>query len=233
MLIAFVAAVLCACTAVEEIALIENGVKTEYSVDEEFPKDAKISVKYQGGRTETVNIGGGNVSGFDTSTSGTRTMTVNYGGKSLAVEYNVKGRVNTGARVTAEADFSEDSVKVTLRLSGLDTFGVSLYAIKIKTTYSADKLGDAVVRTTVDGWTVETVESAGTVSALFYDPNAEIPISADGAFAEITFGRVTSSDGTEIYFSGGSAGYDEIDASDGEELWFMPAFGIGYSVIED
>lgn len=233
MFILFAAVALCSCTAVENIELIGNGIKTEYSVDEKFQRDAKISVKYKSGKTETVNIDAECVEGFDTAISGTRVMTVNYGGKSLSVEYNVKGRVNTRARVTADADFSEDVVKATLTLSGLDTSGASLYAIKIKTAYSAANLELVSVKSTVDGWTAETDYTAGAVSALFYDPNAETPISADGAFAEITFKKVSAFDETEIYFSGGSADYEEIDASDGEELWFMPAFGIGYLVIED
>lgn len=221
------------CTAVTEIELIENGIKTEYSVDDEFPRDAVLSVKYKNGKTETVNIEVANVDGFDTSLSGTRTMTVNYGGKSLPVEYNVKGRVNTRARVKADADFEEEVVKVTLSISGLDTLGASLYAIKIKTTYEADKLELIAVNVTADGWICDTVGATGSVSALFYNTDAENPISADCAFAEITFRKVAQLNETEIYFSGGSAGYDEIDVSDGEDIWYMPAFGIYYYVIED
>lgn len=221
------------CTTVTEIALVENGIKTEYSVDEEFPREAFISVKYKNGKTETVNIKVSDVDGFDTTISGTRTMTVNYGGKTLPVEYNVKGRVNTLARVKADANFEEEVFKVTLSISGLDTLRASLYAIKIKTTYEADRLELVAVNATADGWTCDTVGATGSVSALFYNPNAESPIIADCAFAEITFGKISQFSETEIYFSGGSAGYEEIDVSDGEEIWFMPAFGIGYIVIED
>ncbi len=221
------------CTTVTEIALVENGVKTEYSVDEEFPREARISVKYKNGKTETVNIRASDVEGFDTGISGTRTMTVNYGGKSLPVEYNVKGRVNTRARVKADVDVGDGVLKITLSLSGLDTSGAPLYAIKIKTAYSADKLEYVGAVAAADGWTVETVATAGSVSALFYNADAENPINADCKFAEITFGTLSQADGTEFYFSGGSAGYEEIDVSDGEGIWYMPAFGIGYYVIED
>ena len=232
-LLLLVTVTLYGCTAVTEIALSENGVRTEYSVDEEFPRDARISVKYKNGRTETVILRRENVSGFDTSTSGTRTMTLNFGGKSLSVEYNVKGQVNTLARVLAYADVTEDVVKITLKLSGLDTLGAPLYAIRIKTAYSADKLELVETKAAKDGWTCETAESFGSVSALFYDRNADSPITEDGTFAEITLRKISRFTETEFYFSGGSAGYDEIEISGGEDIRYMPAFGIGYYVIED
>lgn len=225
----------CGAHEVEEISVYENSVKTVYAVDEGFPKGAKLAVKYKNGKTETVSIDFSNgVSGFDTSTSGVKTMTIGYGGKSVDVEYTVAGRVNVKARVDARAKFLSDGVRIILSLGGLDTLGSPLYAIRITVGFEAEKLGDVSARALADGWTRNAVNNEGSVSFLFYDETSENPISSEGAFAEIDLKWVAEpASSAEFTFSGGTDKTAEIEASDGEELWFLPAFGMGYSIEED
>lgn len=235
----FSVAVLSACAddkTVEGISVFENSVPTVYEVDGTFPNDAKITVKYKSGKTETVAIVfAEHVSGFDTSLSGKRTMTVSYGGKSVDVEYNVNGNVNTKIRLTAEitADNERNLLKIALKLSGLDTLSQQLYAIRIVTAYEPDKFRFVSAETSRENLSIEKSETQGSVSVIVYGKNTESAISSDGVIAELGFSKETVSETFGFKFSGGYAGYDEIDASDGEQMLFLPSFGLESIVIED
>lgn len=215
---------------VESISVFENSVPSVYEVDESFPKDAKITVSYKSGKTENVAINfAEHVKGFDATLSGKRVMTVSYGGKSLELEYTVKGNVNTEARVSAEITRDEaepNFIKIVLKLSGLDTSAQQLYAIRIVTAYEFDKFGFVSAVAARENLSLQTHETQGSVAAIVYGGNAANAITSDGVIVELKFEKKTDAASFEFGFSGGYAGYDEIDASDGEEMLFLPSFKI-------
>lgn len=232
----FLLFVLSACAddkTVEEISVFENSVPTVYEVDQTFPNDAKITVKYKSGKSENVSVNfAENVSGFDTSLSGKRTMTVSYGGKTLDAEYTVKGNVNTKIRVTAEicGDAERpDTLKIALKLSGLDTSAQPLYAIRIVTAYESDKFGFVSANAAGENLSLEKSEKQSSVSVVVYGKNADNAISEDGIIAELVFSKKSAVGTFGFKFSGGYAGYDEIDASDGEKILFLPSFKLNAS----
>jgi uncharacterized protein YkuJ len=75
----------------ESVAVKTAPTKIEYTEGEEFSAEGGIiTVKYNNGKTEDVNITKEMVSGFDASKTGTQTLTVTYSEKSATFEVVVK-----------------------------------------------------------------------------------------------------------------------------------------------
>ena len=87
----FVAALAVACNddkVVKEIT-VEGGMKSVYAVGEAFA-GGRITVTYEDGTSESIDITAEMLSGFDTSTPGTKQVTVTYEGVSVTVEIVVE-----------------------------------------------------------------------------------------------------------------------------------------------
>ena len=63
-----------------------SGVKTEYTVGDEFEVVGDLNVTYSDSTTGTVAITGDMISGFDSTTAGTVTVTVTYEGKTTTFD---------------------------------------------------------------------------------------------------------------------------------------------------
>jgi hypothetical protein len=81
-----------------------------------------VKANYSDGTSQTVNISVSNVSGFDSSTEGTKTITVNYGGKIATFEVTVvneDGTTLTGITITNQPNKTSYEIGDSLDLTGL------------------------------------------------------------------------------------------------------------------
>jgi hypothetical protein len=87
---------------VTKIAVTDPPTKTEYALGETIDLTGMaVTASYSDGSTETVTITAENISGFDSSTVGQKTVTVSYGGKTAEFTVNVIDPNLTVAKPTA------------------------------------------------------------------------------------------------------------------------------------
>lgn len=73
---------------------VKEGIKTDYTLNEKYIPNGYIIVSYTNGSTENILITEDMISGFDTTTSGSKNLKIEYGGKSVLVPYKVEGNGN-------------------------------------------------------------------------------------------------------------------------------------------
>lgn len=103
---------------VENITLTTDPAKKTYFIDQ--PLDVtggEIKVSYDNGQTEAIPLTADMVSGFDSSTEGTKTLTVTYGGKTTTYDIIVKEAQVTSIELitppTKKEYFTGDELDVT------------------------------------------------------------------------------------------------------------------------
>ena len=101
-----------------------NSFKSTYAVDEYLDlAGAFIDVVYSSGDTERVSITSDMVVGFDTATTGNKTLMVTYKTLSQAITYSVYNPemasrpIRTTARFTLYADVIEDDIVYTIKVA--------------------------------------------------------------------------------------------------------------------
>ena len=175
----FVAALAVACNddkVVKEIT-VEGGMKSVYAVGEAFA-GGRITVTYEDGTSESIDITAEMLSGFDTSTPGTKQVTVTYEGVSVTVEIVVEAPASPAPEGSLELVkwqriylVGEDLAgNLTIRTQSGELIPVTAAMISGFDTSTA---GEKTVRITYNGLYIETVISV-----------VAIPEGGDSEFAE-------------------------------------------------
>ena len=163
----FVAALAVACNddkVVKEIT-VEGGMKSVYAVGEAFA-GGRITVTYEDGTSESLDITAEMLSGFDTSTPGTKQVTVTYEGVSVTVEIVVETPAPEGSlelvkwqRIYLVGEALAGNP--TIRTQSGELIPVTAAMISGFDTSTA---GEKTVRITYNGLYIETVISVVAIS---------------------------------------------------------------------
>lgn len=175
----FVAALAVACNddkVVKEIT-VEGGMKSVYAVGEAFA-GGRITVTYEDGTSESIDITAEMLSGFDTSTPGTKQVTVTYEGVSVTVEIVVETPASPAPEGSLElVEWQRIYLigealagNLTIRTQSGELIPVTAAMISGFDTSTA---GEKTVRITYNGLYIETVISV-----------VAIPEGGDSEFAE-------------------------------------------------
>ena len=172
----FVAALAVACNddkVVKEIT-VEGGMKSVYAVGEAFA-GGRITVTYEDGTSESIDITAEMLSGFDTSTPGTKQVTVTYEGVSVTVEIVVETPAPEGSlelvkwqRIYLVGEALAGNL--TIRTQSGELIPVTAAMIS---GFDTSTTGEKTVRITYNGLYIETVISV-----------VAIPEGGDSEFAE-------------------------------------------------
>lgn len=189
----FVAALAVACNddkVVKEIT-VEGGMKSVYAVGEAFA-GGRITVTYEDGTSESLDITAEMLSGFDTSTPGTKQVTVTYEGVSVTVEIVVETPAPEGSlelvkwqRIYLVGEALAGNP--TIRTQSGELIPVTAAMISGFDTSTA---GEKTVRITYNGLYIETVISVVAISEGGDWEFAESEIDVDALLASLH--RVTT-----------------------------------------
>ena len=184
----FVAALAVACNddkVVKEIT-VEGGMKSVYAVGEAFA-GGRITVTYEDGTSESLDITAEMLSGFDTSTPGTKQVTVTYEGVSVTVEIVVETPAPEGSlelvkwqRIYLVGEALAGNP--TIRTQSGELIPVTAAMISGFDTSTA---GEKTVRITYNGLYIETVISVVAISEGGDLEFAESEIDVDALLASL------------------------------------------------
>lgn len=160
-----VAALAVACNddkVVKEIT-VEGGMKSVYAVGEAFA-GGRITVTYEDGTSESIDITAEMLSGFDTSTPGTKQVTVTYEGVSVTVEIVVEAPASPAPEGSLELVEWQMIYLVGEALAGNLTIRTQSGELIPVTAamisgFDTSTAGEKTVRITYNGLYIETVIS--------------------------------------------------------------------------
>lgn len=130
--------------SVESISLYDNNIKKEYKINDTVnTDDIELCVKYANGTEDRISSG--ITADYDFSTSGTKTVTLNYGGKSTSYEVMVTGN-NAGNTALLQVEkidtsTSKAEVPVTLTAKGVYDGNITIQYDNSKLSISDVVLG--------------------------------------------------------------------------------------------
>ena len=225
----FVAALAVACNddkVVKEIT-VEGGMKSVYAVGEAFA-GGRITVTYEDGTSESLDITAEMLSGFDTSTPGTKQVTVTYEGVSVTVEIVVETPAPEGSlelvkwqRIYLVGEALAGNP--TIRTQSGELIPVTAAMISGFDTSTA---GEKTVRITYNGLYIETVISVVAISEGGDSEFAESEIDVDALLASLH--RVTT------YIGVSDADVQAMDETVTENIVpFMEKAGVTNAQIDD
>jgi hypothetical protein len=188
---------------------VTTPTKTEYALYETLDLiGMKVTVVYKDGSTGTVTITAENISGFDSSTAGNKTVTVSYGGKTASFTVKVLPADTTLVSIAVTTpptktryNMGEDPVLagmiVTASYSNGSTAAVTGYTIS---DHNKTALGSQTITVNYNGKTADF-----TVNII--DPNLPTVTTPTATPAAGTFNTVQtvslscSTDGATIYYT--------------------------------
>ena len=225
----FVAALAVACNddkVVKEIT-VEGGMKSVYAVGEAFA-GGRITVTYEDGTSESIDITAEMLSGFDTSTPGTKQVTVTYEGVSVTVEIVVETPAPEGSlelvkwqRIYLVGEALAGNP--TIRTQSGELIPVTAAMISGFDTSTA---GEKTVRITYNGLYIETVISVVAIPEGGDSEFAESEIDVDALLASLH--RVTT------YIGVSDADVQAMDETVTENIVpFMEKAGVTNAQIDD
>ncbi len=212
----------CSERKITEISLVKNSFPTEYRVDETLDlSGAFLSLVYSNGDPERKEITADMVEGFDTSTTGEKTLWVVYGEHRVSHTYRVYNPENaakeilTTARLSLSAYANDEYIEYTLRLSMGDLkeisaisftlqseTSLSVNAAKSNLTLSSEG-SNASYRCSVssDGKTLKTVIFETDGQTLMRETGIVARIKINGGTARsVSVKDATVSDGNRNYY---------------------------------
>lgn len=195
--------------------IVEGSVKDTFDVDEDFCYDsAKLNVAFGDGSVKEIAVDSGMVTGFDTSTTGRKTLTITYGGIAVYAEYEVvylnypSREIVTTARLNVNQSVYPTGIGREIVLSGGEEngFRAVLFTVKGNVDLCDGSLNTLDISTTfaVTSYFVD----AKTIKFIFASKTG----FADGSIAVINFAGVTNA---EIYLT-------ETVISDGKSDYYLP-----------
>lgn len=144
------------------IEITKQPTKTEYVVGQSIDLTGlAVTGTYNDGITAPVTITSSNISGFDSTTTGSKTVTVTVDGKTATFNVNVIAKALTGIEVTKQPTKTEYVVGQSLDLTGLIVTGTYNDGTTAPITITASNIsgfdsttaGSKTVTVTVDGKT--------------------------------------------------------------------------------
>ncbi len=228
----FVAALAVACNddkVVKEIT-VEGGMKSVYAVGEAFA-GGRITVTYEDGTSESIDITAEMLSGFDTSTPGTKQVTVTYEGVSVTVEIVVETPASPAPEGSLELVEWQRIYLVGEALAGNPTIRTQSGELIPVTAamisgFDTSTAGEKTVRITYNGLYIETVISVVAISEGGDSEFAESEIDVDALLASLH--RVTT------YIGVSDADVQAMDETVTENIVpFMEKAGVTNAQIDD
>lgn len=228
----FVAALAVACNddkVVKEIT-VEGGMKSVYAVGEAFA-GGRITVTYEDGTSESIDITAEMLSGFDTSTPGTKQVTVTYEGVSVTVEIVVETPASPAPEGSLELVKWQRIYLVGEALAGNPTIRTQSGELIPVTAamisgFDTSTAGEKTVRITYNGLYIETVISVVAISEGGDLEFAESEIDVDALLASLH--RVTT------YIGVSDADVQAMDETVTENIVpFMEKAGVTNAQIDD
>ncbi len=208
-------------TSIVSISLAETSIKEIYDIDEELNlENIIITAKYKNGKSLQVPCTADMVIGFDSKTSGDKSLYILYKGvKSLVKAYKVvnKGNetvlINTTCRLNVESEELPNAASYAFSLEIGDLSNVSAITFTLK---SISDMGVAIDKMNLDitnvlpGWQAESYRvDKYTLKILVYKTTG-LDINQDLSFATlniieeeivtITANSITVSDGESDYY---------------------------------
>ena len=128
----------------EKIEIATAPTKTVYEIGESLDTSGMtLTATYSNGTTQTIT-GGYTVSGFDSSTAGSKTVTVTYAGKSTTFVVTVNESASeSGSKIVVESKAALPGETITVTISVQNNPGIA--SMKLKVAYE-----DALTLTSVD-----------------------------------------------------------------------------------
>ena len=228
----FVAALAVACNddkVVKEIT-VEGGMKSVYAVGEAFA-GGRITVTYEDGTSESLDITAEMLSGFDTSTPGTKQVTVTYEGVSVTVEIVVETPASPAPEGSLELVKWQRIYLVGEALAGNLTIRTQSGELIPVTAamisgFDTSAAGEKTVRITYNGLYIETVISVVAIPEGGDSEFAESEIDVDALLASLH--RVTT------YIGVSDADVQAMDETVTENIVpFMEKAGVTNAQIDD
>jgi hypothetical protein len=196
---------------VTKITVTNAPTKTEYAIGDTIDLTGMtVTVVYKDGSTGTLTITAGNISGFDSSTAGNKTVTVTYGGKTATFTVNVlsAGTTLVSIAVTTPPTKTQYNMGEDLDLTGMVvTASYSDGSTAAVTSYTTDTSG--YDKTTAGNHTITVTYNDKTAELIVnvIDPNLETvatPTASPeaGNFNEAqTVTLSCTTDGATIYYT--------------------------------
>ena len=208
----------CSDNEIVSASIRTNSFKQYYNVDDELDlTNAYLVVDYKNGESSQYNITEEMISGFDTTTTGKKTMTITYQGTAVEYQFNVYNDENalydilTTARLSVLCETVDSDMRYSFYFSKGDMAETKAFLFDIEFNDTVDITDDNYTLTTqIDGWNSRAMKkTAKTIRLLIYSTNEE-GLTESGYIATFTIDGCTTrnvalknikiSDGTNDYY---------------------------------
>lgn len=213
----------CSSRTISSVDVAANSFKASYAVDEALVLDGSfVLVSYTSGDVDRVQITADMVEGFDTSTTGNKTVRVTYKTFSREIAYSVYNpemasrAIRTTARFTLYADRTDDAVIYSIKLFSGDLREVRAATFTLTSGASLGihpDLGNVTCSSDAENLAYDmSLSASGTsLKIVVFDPNGQT-LDPNGVFFRI---RVTQSDNRSVWLS-------DNTVSDGRNDYYLP-----------
>lgn len=190
---------------IEGIRIVSGSFKENYALDEAVDlSGAYIVATYVDNTTERIKIQPEWVTGFDVSTTGSKTLTVKYRDKQTSFIFNVAYKMSITTPVRLASERADEGQSKVLVLSLRDTERMPVYAVKLEISLSGvmyEKREDNLP----EGWEVAERREGTTLTLLYYNRTGSAPLTVTRAL-------------TKLYLQGSAGGvvYMQTVITDGE-----------------
>lgn len=210
-------------TTISFVEIGQNSFKDIYDIDEELNfEKIEVIVKYKSGDALTVPCSADMVFGFDTKTTGDKTLYVSYKGiKSTIKEYKVVNignetvSIKTSCRVVLQSEALPNAASYAFSLNIGDLSKVSAISFTIKSDSDIGVTPDkknVEITNLLTGWQAESYRvDKYTLKILVYKASG-LDISKDLSFATL---NVIEQEAVTVTVS-------SITVSDGEKDYYLP-----------
>lgn len=215
------------------IAIENMPTKTTYQIGDTLDTSGlKLKLTYSDSTTESV-ITGFTTSGFSSSTAGTKTVTVSYGGKTTSFTVTVEEATVTGAKyeITDVIGVAGSTVEVYVSIAN----NPGIISLRNTITYDTSALELIAVQdcSLLAGYTTPSATITSPYTLRWADSLATVNNTKNGQLVKLTFQikdgtevgiynisvspvEARNVDGTKVIFSGASATVNVIDCIVGD-----------------
>lgn len=213
----------CSSRTISSVDVAANSFRSSYAVDEKLSLDGSfVNVTYSSGDAERIQITADMVEGFDTATTGNKTLKVSYKTFSREISYSVYNpemasrAIRTTARFTLYVDKTDDETIYSIKLAAGDLSEVRAATFTLTSASSlgiASDLGNTTCTSDAENLAFDASLSAGgtALKIVVFDPNGGT-LDPNGAFFRI---RVNKGENRSVWLS------DNM-ISDGKSDYYLP-----------
>ncbi len=208
-----------------DVEITENPIKTVYEIGESLDTTGlRIKLNYNDGSSEIISSGF-TTSGFSSTTAGTKTVTVSYGGKTTSFNVIVKNSVveENAPYLTMDSIVTSAGKEITLSLNIKNNPGIAGLAISL--IYDEDV------------FTLKDVKNGNLFDAFTYGKNFvwddSQNITSDGTLATFVFSVSEDAEAGDYIFEIISRSCVNIDLEDVELLSVNPTVTVSDFIYGD